>query len=189
MGCLDCEFSSFLLFPVWPLTVMPRLRLLSVSITTVATQVIKVCVGRPRPDMISRCQPIEGAADLPVYGLSTMARVCTVQTGHIIDDGFKSFPSGHSSFAFAGLLYLSLYAAGKMHLFDRRGHAVKAWIAFTPCIGATLIAVSRTSSFYLSFRRVPKVLTRYPLSLSQWITVTMRPTSSQEDSSDLSLLF
>ncbi|GAA6006023.1 hypothetical protein JCM11491_004093 [Sporobolomyces phaffii] len=121
--------------------------LLSVSITTVATQVIKVCVGRPRPDMLDRCQPIEGAANLPVYGLATVARVCTVQTGNIIDDGFKSFPSGHSSFAFAGLLYLSLYAAGKMHLFDRRGHAIKAWIAVTPCIGATLIAVSRTMDY------------------------------------------
>ncbi|GAA5929139.1 uncharacterized protein JCM15063_004063 [Sporobolomyces koalae] len=121
--------------------------LLSVSITTVATQVIKVCVGRPRPDMISRCQPIEGAANLPVYGLATAARVCTVQTGHIIDDGFKSFPSGHSSFAFAGLLYLSLYAAGKMHLFDRRGHAIKAWISVTPLIGASLIAVSRTMDY------------------------------------------
>ncbi|GAA5841685.1 hypothetical protein JCM3766R1_005151 [Sporobolomyces carnicolor] len=121
--------------------------LLSVSITTVATQVIKVCVGRPRPDLIDRCQPIEGAANLPVYGLATMSRVCTVTTGHIIDDGFKSFPSGHSSFAFAGLLYLSLYAAGKMHLFDRRGHAIKAWIAVTPCIGATLIAVSRTMDY------------------------------------------
>ncbi|SCZ89585.1 BZ3500_MvSof-1268-A1-R1_Chr9g10462 [Microbotryum saponariae] len=41
------------------------------------------------------------------------ADVCTVQTGHIIDDGFKSFPSGHSSFAFAGLGFLSFYMAGK----------------------------------------------------------------------------
>lgn len=46
--------------------------------------------------------------------------------------------------AWAGLGYLSLYLAGKMHLFDRRGHAIKAWIAFAPLIGATLIAVSRT---------------------------------------------
>ncbi|GAA5978862.1 hypothetical protein JCM5350_004850 [Sporobolomyces pararoseus] len=121
--------------------------LLSVSITTVATQVIKVTVGRPRPDAIDRCQPVQGAENLAVYGLATVARVCTVTTGKIIDDGFKSFPSGHSSFAFAGLLYLSLYAAGKMHLFDRRGHAIKAWIAVTPCIGATLIAVSRTMDY------------------------------------------
>ncbi|GAA5876278.1 hypothetical protein JCM1840_003603 [Sporobolomyces johnsonii] len=118
--------------------------LLSVSITTVFTQVVKVCVGRPRPDVIDRCQPVEGAANAAVYGLATIA-ICTVQTGHIIDDGFKSFPSGHSSFAWAGLGYFALYLAGKMHLFDRRGHTIKAWIAVTPLIGATLIAVSRTN--------------------------------------------
>ncbi|GAA5925614.1 hypothetical protein JCM1841_004788 [Sporobolomyces salmonicolor] len=118
--------------------------LLSVSITTVFTQVVKVCVGRPRPDLIDRCQPVEGAANAAVYGLATVA-ICTVQTGHIIDDGFKSFPSGHSSFAWAGLGYFALYLAGKMHLFDRRGHTIKAWVAVTPLIGATLIAVSRTN--------------------------------------------
>lgn len=61
-----------------------------------------------------------------------------------IDDGFKSFPSGHSSLAFAGLGFLSLYLAAKMHLFDRRGVALKAWIAVAPLTGATLIAISRT---------------------------------------------
>ncbi|GAA5988295.1 hypothetical protein JCM10908_002153 [Rhodotorula pacifica] len=120
--------------------------LLSVSLTTVFTQVVKVCVGRPRPDLIDRCQPVQGAANAAVYGLATVA-VCTVQTGHIIDDGFKSFPSGHSSFAWAGLGYFSLYLAGKMHLFDTRGHAIKSWIAITPLIGATLIAVSRTMDY------------------------------------------
>lgn len=120
--------------------------LLSCSITVVATEVIKVCVGRPRPDLIDRCQPVAGASNGAVYGLATVA-ICTVQSGHIIDDGFKSFPSGHSSFAWAGLGYLSLYLAGKMHLFDRRGHAIKAWIAFAPLIGATLIAVSRTMDY------------------------------------------
>ncbi|BGP49137.1 hypothetical protein JCM10450v2_005018 [Rhodotorula kratochvilovae] len=120
--------------------------LLSVSLTTVFTQAVKVTVGRPRPDMIDRCQPVEGAANRAVYGLATID-ICTVQTGHIIDDGFKSFPSGHSSFAWSGLLYLSLYLCGKMHIMDRRGHAFKAWIAITPPIGATLIAVSRTMDY------------------------------------------
>lgn len=72
--------------------------LLSVATTTVITQVIKITVGRPRPDMLSRCQPIEGAADAAVYGLSTVA-ICTVQSGRIILDGFRSFPSGHASCA------------------------------------------------------------------------------------------
>ncbi|GJN91328.1 hypothetical protein Rhopal_004349-T1 [Rhodotorula paludigena] len=120
--------------------------LLSVSLTTVFTQVVKVTVGRPRPDLIDRCQPVEGAANAPVYGLATW-EICTVQSGHIFDDGFKSFPSGHSSFAWSGLLYLSLYLCGKMHIMDRRGHAWKAWIAITPPIGAALIAVSRTMDY------------------------------------------
>lgn len=54
---------------------------LSCSITTVATQVIKVTVGRPRPDMLARCQPIAGAVNAAVYGLSTWD-ICTVRTGH-----------------------------------------------------------------------------------------------------------
>ncbi|GEM08037.1 phosphatidic acid phosphatase type 2/haloperoxidase family protein [Rhodotorula toruloides] len=120
--------------------------LLSVSLTTVFTQVVKVTVGRPRPDLIDRCQPVNSASNHPVYGLATVA-LCTVQTGHIIDDGFKSFPSGHSSFAWAGLGYFALYLAGKMHLFDQQGHTIKSWIAITPPIGATLIAVSRTMDY------------------------------------------
>ena len=82
--------------------------LLSVSLTTVFTQVVKVsytcpsvfalpvwrktmtrlpatqvCVGRPRPDLIDRCQPVEGATNAAVYGLATVA-ICTVQSGHIM---------------------------------------------------------------------------------------------------------
>lgn len=59
-----------------PLTHAPRVirhngwlgLLLSVSLTTVFTQVIKITVGRPRPDLIDRCQPVEGAANRAVYG-------------------------------------------------------------------------------------------------------------------------
>jgi membrane-associated phospholipid phosphatase len=46
-------------------------------------------------DLISRCHPIPGSADPPL-GLSTSA-ICTQTNVHIMRDGFKSFPSGHSS--------------------------------------------------------------------------------------------
>ncbi|GAA5992059.1 hypothetical protein JCM11641_003662 [Rhodosporidiobolus odoratus] len=120
----------------------------SVAITTVFTQVVKICVGRPRPDLIDRCQPIANATNSPVYGLAVASKICTTDiNSNIMLDGFRSFPSGHSSFAWAGLGFFALYLSGKMHLFDRRGHTFKAWIAITPPIGATLIAVSRTMDY------------------------------------------
>lgn len=45
--------------------------------------------------------------------------------------------------SFAGLGFLSWYLAGKLHLFDRRGHQFKAWLALTPLVGALLVAISR----------------------------------------------
>lgn len=35
----------------------------------------------------------------------------------MLHDGWRSFPSGHSSFSFAGLGYLSLFLAGQVRLF------------------------------------------------------------------------
>ncbi|WVF67986.1 hypothetical protein IAT40_002748 [Kwoniella sp. CBS 6097] len=116
---------------------------MSYTMTGVVTQVVKMSVGRPRPDLIARCLPAAGAADHPVFGLSTVD-ICTSTNMHVLNDGFKSFPSGHSSLSFAGLGYLSLYLAGKMHLWDRRGHRTRAWFALSPLLGGTMVAISRT---------------------------------------------
>ncbi|WRT70585.1 uncharacterized protein IL334_007583 [Kwoniella shivajii] len=116
---------------------------MSYTMTGVVTQVIKMSVGRPRPDLIARCLPAAGAADHPVFGLSTID-ICTNTNLLILNDGFKSFPSGHSSLSFAGLGYLSLYLAGKMHLSDVRGHRTRAWFALSPLLGGTMVAISRT---------------------------------------------
>lgn len=64
--------------------------ILSCAMTTVVTEIVKVCVGRPRPDLIDRCQPLADAVNRSPYGLSTVATACTVTSGHTIDDGFKS---------------------------------------------------------------------------------------------------
>jgi hypothetical protein len=92
----------------------------TVRVDHLSMQIIKICAGRPRPDIIDRCQPIAGAANKAVYGLAVAAEICTTDVNsHIMLDGFRSFPSGHSSFAWSGLGFLALYLAGKMHLFDR----------------------------------------------------------------------
>ncbi|SPO28975.1 related to DPP1 - diacylglycerol pyrophosphate phosphatase [Ustilago trichophora] len=117
------------------------------ALTLTVTTIIKVTVGRPRPDLIDRCQPASGSRNAEPYGLVTDL-ICTVGVDNkILRDGFRSFPSGHASTSFAGFTYLSLYLAGKLHLFDGRGHAVTAWLCGTPLLAAALIAVSRTMDY------------------------------------------
>ncbi len=77
---------------------------ISLALTMFLTDVVKNSVGRPRPDLIARCKPKE---DTPSHTLLTID-VCTQTISHVLQDGWRSFPSGHSSFAFAGLGYLAL---------------------------------------------------------------------------------
>lgn len=76
-------------------------------VTAFVTDIIKNAVGRPRPDLLSRCQPEKGT---PEDTLVTYT-VCTGTNQHILNEGWRSFPSGHSSFAFAGFGYLSQYVS------------------------------------------------------------------------------
>jgi diacylglycerol diphosphate phosphatase/phosphatidate phosphatase len=114
--------------------------LLASGTAFVITQAMKNATGKPRPDFIDRCQPKEGSVDPKPAGLST-DEICT--RSDLLRDGFRSFPSGHSSSSFAGLFYLSLYLAGKLHIFDSRGFAWKTFIIIVPTLGASLIAISR----------------------------------------------
>jgi len=119
---------------------------LALSLTLMFTDVIKITVGRPRPDFIDRCQPKSGSHDAPVYGLSS-STICTWTDHAIIKDAFRSFPSGHSSTSFAGMTYLSLYLAGKLHIFDSKSHSYKSFIVTAPYVVAALIAISRTQDY------------------------------------------
>jgi diacylglycerol diphosphate phosphatase / phosphatidate phosphatase len=78
--------------------------LVSVLLTGFLTEIIKVGVGRPRPDLIARCKPLDGTPDSELITFEA----CSETDYHTLHDGFKSFPSGHSSTAWAGLGYLSM---------------------------------------------------------------------------------
>ncbi|XP_061388278.1 phospholipid phosphatase 1-like [Musca vetustissima] len=73
---------------------------------------LKVSVGRLRPHAYTLCQPIslEGFTCEQLSGASVyIAEYTCSGSSHRGSSIYKSFPSGHSSLAFYGLLYLVLY--------------------------------------------------------------------------------
>ena len=64
---------------------------LSQALAFVITNALKNAAGKPRPDIIDRCQPPPGSHDQPLWGLSN-STICT-QTS-LLKDGFRSWPSG-----------------------------------------------------------------------------------------------
>ncbi|KAF1808031.1 acid phosphatase/Vanadium-dependent haloperoxidase [Eremomyces bilateralis CBS 781.70] len=120
---------------------------ISLIMTSLVTDTIKNAVGRPRPDLISRCVPGKNSAELSKL---VSFRVCTQTNSHILHDGFRSFPSGHSSFSFAGLGYLTLFICGQLHVFRPLAPAssLSAMLAAcAPLLGAALIAISRCEDY------------------------------------------
>jgi len=65
----------------------------------------------------------------------------------VLHDGWRSFPSGHSSFAFSGLGYLALFLAGQCHVFRPRTDLARVLLALAPLLGAALIAISRCEDY------------------------------------------
>jgi membrane-associated phospholipid phosphatase len=69
---------------------------LSIGAAFTITGALKNAIGKPRPDLISRCIVDESKIAPGKYVLQTID-ICTQTDNYILQDGFKSFPSGHSS--------------------------------------------------------------------------------------------
>lgn len=117
---------------------------ISLILASFLTDVIKNAVGRPRPDLLSRCKP---SADAQPNVLVSIA-VCTESRHHLLHDGWRSFPSGHSSFSFSGLGYLSLFFSGQLGIFKHGGGDLgRALLCLAPLLGAAMIAISRCEDY------------------------------------------
>jgi len=122
----------------------------SVIITLLITNIFKVAVGELRPYFLSVCVPVSG--------------LCTGDIAEITE-ARKSFLSGHTSTAFSGLFYLSLFL---VRAFRFRFSHLKNFESFknaelnsnyrarfflyaiivAPTLGATLIGLSRISDYH-----------------------------------------
>ncbi|XP_016972248.1 phospholipid phosphatase 5 isoform X1 [Drosophila rhopaloa] len=125
---------------------------LALCMNGLPTSMLKITVGRPRPDYFYRCFP-DGVMVLNTTSSSLDSSIldfnCTGLPGDI-NEGRKSFPSGHSSFAFASFGFIAYYVGAKLHAFDirGRGHSWRLCIAVIPLVIALLVAVSRTCDYH-----------------------------------------
>jgi len=104
---------------------------LALALTLVC--IVKNGIGRLRPDFLARCQPVNG--------------VCTGNV-HSVQEGRKSFPSGHSSLSFAGNGFLSLYLYGKLCGGSRHVRLWQLLICGVPLIVAVWVALSRVQDYW-----------------------------------------
>lgn len=107
------------------------------AVTLFVTAGLKDMVGKPRPNLLARCNPdLTDVANFVVggFGLTldseappfVTAAICQQPDRRFLDDGFAAFPSGHSSFNSAGMVYLTLWLCARWHVtipfLDRFGH-------------------------------------------------------------------
>lgn len=119
---------------------------IAICLSAFLTDIVKNAVGRPRPDMLDRCQPVASTEPNVLVTID----VCTAPGGFTLEDGWRSFPSGHSSFSFAGLGFLSVFLAGQLHVFrySAGGRDLsRALLCLFPLIGAAMVAISRCEDY------------------------------------------
>ncbi|KAK4332996.1 Tom37 domain-containing protein [Rhodotorula toruloides] len=116
-------------------------------ITAACFQVfIKWLIGGLRPHFLAVCKPVipAGLVGTGFQNIMFDRSVCTGDAKEI-NDSLESMPSGHSTAAWAGLLFLSLYLNGKLKVFsDYRPQFWKMIAFFAPLLGAFLISGSLT---------------------------------------------
>ncbi|KAF4550060.1 Diacylglycerol pyrophosphate phosphatase-like protein [Elsinoe fawcettii] len=117
--------------------------LITIILTIFLTDIVKNSVGRPRPDLIARCKPKSDTPKDKLVGIE----VCTETQPHLLQDGWRSFPSGHSSFAFSGLGYLGFFFASQLYALRPNVDLARMMLVMTPFVAAALIAISRLEDY------------------------------------------
>lgn len=110
---------------------------------------VKWLIGGLRPHFLAVCKPdtslIKNQYDATGYKeIYFTPDICTGDT-NTVDDSLESMPSGHTTAAFAGFIYLYLYLNAKLKVFSNYHPAMWKLIAiYAPVLGAVLIGGALT---------------------------------------------
>ncbi|KAI0869436.1 phosphatidic acid phosphatase type 2/haloperoxidase [Hypoxylon argillaceum] len=113
---------------------------------------LKFLIGGLRPHFLDVCKPdislaTSSSSPYDAAGFNQIYYTREICTGDPkeINDSLESFPSGHSTAAFAGFVYLYLYLNAKLKVFANYHPAMwKLIIIYIPILGAVLIAGALT---------------------------------------------
>lgn len=109
---------------------------------------VKWLIGGLRPHFYAVCQPKVTPGSMPSgTGFASLMYDRSICTGdkNQIDDSLESMPSGHSTAAWAGLLFLALYLNAQLKVMSAHNPAFwKLILFFAPLLGATLISGALT---------------------------------------------
>lgn len=113
---------------------------------------IKWLIGGLRPHFLYVCAPdlarVQAEGGQGFRNIMFQRDICTGDQKEI-NDSLESMPSGHSTAAFAGLIFLYLYLNGKMKIFSNHHPAMwKLILLYSPVLGACLIAGALTIDEY-----------------------------------------
>ncbi|KAK4185215.1 phosphatidic acid phosphatase type 2/haloperoxidase [Podospora australis] len=128
--------------------------LYSLIISTLFQVVIKQLIGGFRPYFLSICQPdISLASTHNTTGLNGVgfqqimytSEICTNPDKKALKTAMTSFPSGHSTSAWAGLFFLFLWMNAKLKVWGNfRSSFFSLALLWAPILGATLMAACLT---------------------------------------------
>jgi membrane-associated phospholipid phosphatase len=128
--------------------------LYSVILGSLFQVIIKILIGGFRPIFLDVCQPdislarnhnTTGLNGVGFHSIMYTAEICTNPNKDAIKNAMTSFPSGHSTTAFASYVFLFLWMNAKLKVWANF-HASFYWLAalLAPLLGATLMAACLT---------------------------------------------
>jgi diacylglycerol diphosphate phosphatase/phosphatidate phosphatase len=145
--------ASTVAFPQYPAQLWPELnnlallQLFSIAFAEAMSEPTKIYAGRLRPDFLSR---LRHAGYSPATANATS--YCDIRDSHV-EQGRKSFPSGHTSTTFAGMTPLTFFLVNRLRAFSRGSFPLLV-LSTLPMILAFVVAVSRTREEWHNFSDV-----------------------------------